>query len=123
MEVAQLRIYRAMGRKDEAARRARDLLARRRAELRAAGQPCHYAEEAESPVRAASLFAGEELRQEAVDALRRAMHCSDVPFGFLPQLPWFKALEGYPPYDELLREYEKRVTAVRAELTALDKGG
>ncbi len=82
-----------------------------------------YAEEPESPVRAAAIFAGEGLKDEAVQALRRALECADLPFGFWPRLPWFKALEGYPPYDELLRERERRVAAIRAQLLALEGGG
>jgi hypothetical protein len=71
-------------------------------------------------VRYASLAANEGLQAEAVRALRAAMRCADLPYGFWPQLPWFRSLEGYAPYDELLRERERRVARLRTELLALE---
>jgi hypothetical protein len=68
----------------------------------------------------ASLAAHEGLKDEAVDALRGALRCGDLPWAFEPGLPWFRSLEGYPPYDELLRERERRVARIRAELDQLD---
>ena len=49
--------------------------------------------------------------------------CADLPFGFWPQLPWFRQLEGYAPYDALLREREARIVQLRGELLAIDPAG
>jgi len=112
---AQLRIYRATGRTEEA-RQLADRHFERLRNLVAGGY-----EEVVPPWPAlAGLAANEGRREEAVDALRKAMAQSPLPFDFWPQLPWFKSLEGYPPYDELLRERARRVAEARAELERLD---
>ena len=71
-------------------------------------------------MRYAGVAANEGLKDEAVDALRGAMRCADLPYGFRPQLPWFQSLEGYAPYDELLRERERRVERIRTEMLRLE---
>lgn len=52
--------------------------------------------------------------------LELALRCGDLPFGFWPQLPWFRQLEGYAPYDALLREREARIVQLRGELLRLE---
>jgi hypothetical protein len=71
-------------------------------------------------MRFAALAANEGLKVEAVTALKDAMRCGDLPFSFQPELPWFRSLEGYPPYDELVRERDRRITAIRAEMSRLE---
>ncbi len=115
LDVAVLRIYRATGRTAEASRMAQALLGTLRKDRRAAGQSCQW----DGWMRYAGVAANEGLKDEAVDALQGAMRCYDLPFGFRPQLPWFRSLEGYPPYDELLRERERRIERIRAELVGL----
>ena len=61
-----------------------------------------------------------DIPDEAVDALRGAFRCGDLPWAFEPGLPWFRSLEGYPPYDELLRERDRRIARTRAALEQLD---
>lgn len=122
METAELRILRGSGRSDEADRLAAGLLTRMRAQSRKAGNRCDYATRPSGPVRHASLAANEGLKEEAVAALRLAMRCGDLPFAFWPQLPWFRSLEGYGPYDDLLRERARRIEAIRAELLRLEAG-
>ena len=122
METAQVRIYRATGREDDAKRLAETVLRRLRAGRVAVGEACEWREVAieTSWVRLASLAANEGLKDEAVDALQGAMRCGELPAAFQPQLPWFRDLEGYPPYDALVRERERRVERIRAELLALE---
>ncbi|HSN72715.1 MAG TPA: hypothetical protein VLT59_14460 [Steroidobacteraceae bacterium] len=60
------------------------------------------------------------MKPEAVEALNGAMGCGILPYAFQPQLPWFRSLEGYAPYDELLRERATRVETIRAELLAVE---
>ena len=50
-----------------------------------------------APCAYASLAANEGLKDEAVAALQLAMRCGDLPFGFWPQLPWFKAWKATRP--------------------------
>jgi TolB-like protein len=116
LDVAQLRIFRATGRSAEASRLAQERLTRLRKERRAAGAHCQW----DGWMQYAGVAANEGLKDAAVDALRGAMRCSDLPYGFRPELPWFRSLEGYGPYDELLRERARRVEAVRAELIRLE---
>ncbi|HQR48421.1 MAG TPA: tetratricopeptide repeat protein, partial [Steroidobacteraceae bacterium] len=119
IEPAELRIYRGTGLEQEARRRAQELLVQLRADRPAADSTCEWY----GWMRYAGIAANEGLKSEAVDALRNAMRCSDLPFGFRPELPWFKSLEGYRPYDELVQERERRVGRIRAELLALDPPG
>ena len=117
LEPAVLRIHRATGRDKEAGRlRERARSKRLRTDRRAAGTGCDW----DGWMRYASLAANEGLKDEAVDALRGAMRCGDLPYGFRPQLPWFRSLEGYAPYDELLRERGRRVEKIRAQLLQLE---
>jgi TolB-like protein len=119
-DTAQLRLLRASGRRDEADRMARDLLGKFREQRDAArGVEC-----GDQPAwtQYASVAANEGLKDEAVAALRTALSCGDLPWGFLPQLPWFKALEGYAPYDALLEERARRIDKIRAELVRLEDG-
>lgn len=124
METAQVRIYRATGRAEDAQRLAGAVLDRLRAERTAVGDACDWDEVAmeTSWVRLASLAANEGLKDEAVAALQDAMRCGELPAAFQPQLPWFRALEGHPPYDELLRERARRIERIRDELLALEAG-
>jgi hypothetical protein len=73
-----------------------------------------------SPTWYAGLAANEGLKDEAVAALTLAMRCGDMPFGFWPQLPWFRSLEGYEPYDALLKERQARVERIRGELLEME---
>jgi len=117
METAQVRIYRETGRGAEADRLATDLLGRLRAERRTVGEGCKLEDRRyQGWMRHASLAANEGLKAEAVDALRGALRCGELPPSFLPQLPWFRALDGYAPYEELKREREARVERIRPEL-------
>jgi hypothetical protein len=123
VEAATVRILRGTGREAEADQRAAQWLEARRKARAAPEQSCNPGDPSGTLVRDASLFASEGLRAEAVEALQQAMRCSDVPFGFWPRLPWFRALEGYAPYDALLQEYRARIAAVRGELLELDPQG
>jgi tetratricopeptide (TPR) repeat protein len=122
MDTAIVRIYRATGREAEASRLAADVLERRRPEGHSSDEPCSTNLWESGLVAYASLAANEGRKEEAVRVLQLAMSCGDVPFGFWPQLPWFKAMEGFVPYDDLLRERERRVVALREQLLALDAG-
>ena len=123
METVMVRIYRKTGRRPEADRLAAEALRRMRPGPNDGDEACTWKIWEAGPVAYASLAAQEGLRDEAVRALRLAMRCGDLPFGFWPQLPWFRELEGYAPYGELLRERERRVARLRAELVALDPRG
>ena len=120
METAQVRIYRGTGRAEMAGRFARERLDQLRKEWRAADKKCDWLGWMQAPMRYASLAANEGLKEEAVRALQAAMRCGDMPFGFWPQLPWFRSLEGYAPYDELLRERARRIERIRNELLQLE---
>ena len=120
METAQVRIYRGTGRTEMAQRFARERLHQLREEWRAADKKCDWTGWMQAPMRYASLAANEGLKEEAVRALQAAMRCGDMPFGFWPQLPWFRSLEGYAPYDELLRERARRTERIRNELLQLE---
>jgi hypothetical protein len=120
METAQVRIYRGTGRAEMARRFARERLDRLREEWRAADKKCDWLGWMQAPMRYASLAANEGLKEEAVRALQAAMRCAELPYGFFPQLPWFRSLEGYAPYDELLRERARRIERIRTELLQLE---
>jgi hypothetical protein len=115
-----VRIYRATGREADARRRVDELLARLRTARRAVGDGCEWGLMPAAWMRYASLAANEDLKEEAVDALQGALRCGDLPPGFQPQLPWFRNLQGYPPYDALVRERERRVEDIKAELLRLE---
>ena len=124
MDTARVRIYRATGREAEARRLADERLQALRAERRTTGTACTMSVFASGSrgtwLEYASLAANEGLRDEAMDALAGALRCGELPWAFEPGLPWFRSLEGHPPYDELLRERERRVTRIRSELERLD---
>jgi TolB-like protein len=121
MDTAKVRILRATGRGDEARRYAEDLLTRLRAERTAVGPGCiKDGRRYDGWMRHASLAAGEGLKDEAVDAIEAALRCGDLPPAFQPQLPWFRELEGYAPYDALLDERARRVERTRGELLRLE---
>jgi len=120
-ETAQLRILRATGREAEADRLAVELLGRLRAIRKAVGDGCvHEGRRYDGWMRHASLAANEGLREEAVDALEGAQRCGELPPGFMPQLPWFRALDGYAPYEALKREREARIERIRPELLRIE---
>jgi tetratricopeptide (TPR) repeat protein len=120
METAQVRIYRNTGRRADADRLVSSLLPRLQAEWRRAEKTCDWDGFMSEPLRYAALAASEGRREAAVEALQTAMRCGDLPFGFFPQLPWFRSLEGYAPYDALVEERAARVERIRAELTQLE---
>ena len=111
-DTAKVRILRGTGRVQEAARLAKELLDGLRAERREARSNCQW----DGWLPYASLAASEGLKDEAVSALEVAMRCGELPYAFQPQLPWFRSLEGYRPYEELLRERERRIGKSRADL-------
>jgi TolB-like protein/tetratricopeptide (TPR) repeat protein len=119
METIKLLIYRGTGRKVEADRLASQWLPQMRAQWRKSQKTCDWDGFMSAPMRYAALAASEGLRDEAVKALQTAMRCGDLPFGFFPQLPWFKNLEGYAPYDALLQQRAARVEGIRVELDRL----
>jgi hypothetical protein len=123
METAQVRIYRGTGHAEMARQFARERLDQLREEWRAADKKCEWMGWMQAPMRYASLAANEGLKEEAVRALQAAMRCGELPYGFFPQLPWFRELEGYAPYDELLRERARRVEGIRNELLQLEGNG
>jgi TolB-like protein len=120
-ETAEVRILRATGREVEAERRAAELLGQLRAIRKAVGDGCvHEGRRYDGWMRHASLAANEGLREEAVDALRGAQRCGELPPGFMPQLPWFRTLDGHAPYEALKREREARIERVRPELERIE---
>ena len=121
METAQVRILRASGRKAEADRLVSELLQTMRAEHEAAGARCESKGRMFAGwIRYASLAANEGLKDEAVEALKGAMRCGDLPPTFQPKLPWFSQLDGYPPYEALKRERERRIERISAELIRIE---
>ena len=84
------------------------------------GDGCDWKRLTPGWMRYASLAANEGFKDEAVDALEGALRCGELPPGFQPQFPWFRSLEGYPPYDALLKERNRRVAEIRAQLLALE---
>ena len=112
METAQLRIQRATGRAGAAESLVAELLSKLRAERKEVGTGCLLRGRTyDMWMRHASLAANEGYKDEAVDALAGAQRCGDLPPGFLPQLPWFKALDGYPP----IRSAEARAGGAHRE--------
>ena len=122
MDTVIVRIHRATGRDKDADRVAAEGLERMRPRPGEGDETCTWQLWEGGPVAYASLAANEGLKQEAVRALELAMRCGDLPFGFWPQLPWFLELEGYAPYDALLRERESRIARLREELLSIDPG-
>jgi TolB-like protein len=120
METAKIRILRGTGRAAEAGRLATQLLAQMRPTWKKSVSKCEWEGFMDEPLRYAALAANEGHKDEAVQALQTAMHCGDLPFGFWPQLPWFKSLEGYAPYEALLKERAARIERIRGELAALE---
>ena len=126
MDTAMVRIYRATGREAAARQLAQERLQALRAQRRAAGTTCAMSIFVQGNrgtwLQYASLAANEGLKDEAVDALQGALRCGELPSAFEPGLPWFRSLEGHPPYDELLRERARRVTRIRSTLEQLEAG-
>jgi hypothetical protein len=124
MDTARVRIYRATGREKAARQLAQERLQALRTQRRAAGTTCAMSTFSFGSrgtwLEYASLAANEDLKDEAVDALQGAMRCGELPSAFEPGLPWFRSLEGHPPYDELLRERARRVTRIRSALEQLE---
>jgi hypothetical protein len=120
MDAAKARILRGTGHAAEVQQFANERLELMRKEWHNARSKCDWGGWLQSPTWYASLAANEGLKAEAVAALKHAMHCGDMPFGFWPQLPWFRSLEGYPPYDALLKERQARVTRIRGDLLQLE---
>jgi hypothetical protein len=124
MDTARVRIYRATGREAEARRLADERLQAVRAQRRATGTACTMSVFVSGSrgtwLEYASLAANEGLKDEAVDARGGALRCGELPWAFEPGLPWFRSLEGHPPYDELLRERERRVARIYRELEQLE---
>jgi TolB-like protein len=69
----------------------------------------------------ASLLAVVDRRDEAVEELKSALRCGELPYGFQPQLPWFRLLDGLPAYDDLKRERERRIDRLRGELIEMER--
>jgi Tfp pilus assembly protein PilF len=113
---AMLRTYRATGRSREADTLAADALGRYRAERPAKPEAAPY----DFWVRDAALAANEGMKAEAVEFLRQALRTAELPPDFEPAMPWFRSLEGYAPYDELLREFRARQAHAREGMLALD---
>lgn len=121
METAEVRILRATGQQAEAGRLAAERLERFRADRKVVGDGCKLGNRRyEGWMRHASLAANEGLKDEAVDALEGAQRCGELPPGFMPQLPWFRALDGYAPYEALKREREARIARIRPELERIE---
>lgn len=121
VETAAVRILRETGRGDGARSRVDQLLARLRAGRAAVGSRCSTESgRYDDWMRHASPAANEGPKDEAVDALRDAMRCGDLPPAFLPQLPWLRSLDGYTPYEELKRERERRIELIRKELIRIE---
>jgi TolB-like protein/tetratricopeptide (TPR) repeat protein len=123
MDTVIVRVLRETGRRADADRQAASALARLQPADPEDLDPCGAHAWQPGLVAYASLAANEGLKDEAVQALRLAMKCGDLPFGFWPQLPWFQSLAGYAPYDELVRERERRAAQIRNELLALETSG
>jgi tetratricopeptide (TPR) repeat protein len=113
---AVLRTLRATGRAAEADRLAADALARYRAQQPRNPREIPY----DHWARDAALAANEGLKDEAVELLEQAMLAADIPFGFEPDLPWFRSLQGHPKYDALVRELKTRIAHAREGMLALD---
>jgi hypothetical protein len=121
LETAQVRILRATGRDADARRLLDEVLARLRTARKSVGDGCEWPGMYPAWMRLASLAANEGLKDEAVDALLGAFRCGELPSAFQPQLPWFRAMEGYAPYDALLKERDRRIAKVRPELERLEQ--
>ena len=68
----------------------------------------------------AALAANEGYQDEAVTALRSIFEKMHLNLAILPQLPWFRSLEGHPGYAELLAERQRRIDQARTEMRALE---
>jgi adenylate cyclase len=70
----------------------------------------------------AALAANEGLKDEAVATLGRLFDRLPLVEWFHPELPWFKSLEGYAPYDRLMVERKRRIGSARAAMLRMDAG-
>ena len=113
---ALLRTYRATGRADE----AQKLAIRYLASLRGPPPPEEQGEAHWRALDLAALAANEGYKDEAVTALRTAFKLAHLVWGFDPQLPWFRSLEGHPGYAEVLAERQRRIDQARTEMRAIE---
>jgi hypothetical protein len=60
------------------------------------------------------------VRQRKAPDRAGAQRCGELPPGFMPQLPWFRALDGYASYEALKREREARIARIRPELERIE---
>jgi hypothetical protein len=111
---AVVRTYEAVSRGDE----AKALVARFRERLRKDKGADRTAVEQSVLLAEVAMAAGQ--RAEAVRHLQAAMKQAPIPPRVLPQLPWYRDLDGEPGYAELVAELDKRRAALRAEFVALD---
>jgi TolB-like protein len=119
MDTMRPHILRATGRGGEAAQETQARLAVLREQRAALGDGC--GEPAfDGWISLAGIAAVEGLRDEAVDALAVALRCGDLPPGFNPDWPWFRELDGYPPYEALKQERLRRIERIRQELLRIE---
>jgi tetratricopeptide (TPR) repeat protein len=111
---AVLQTYRATGR----AREADALVAKYLASLRKTAR----SDITDGGLDLAALAANEGMRDEAVATLQRLFERQPLVDFFHPELPWFKSLEGYAPYDRLMAERKRRVETARAEMLRMEAG-
>jgi adenylate cyclase len=116
MDLVIVQVYRDTGRAKEAARRVDERLGLLRYERSRHAGRCQW----DQRMLHAALAANEGLKDEAVEVLREAMNCGDVPYAFRPEFPWFRKLAGYPPYDALVVERARRIEESRAELLRIE---
>ncbi len=116
LDLVQIRALRASGHGEEAGRLARQRLAEMRDQQSREPSVCQW----DGWARYANLAANEGLRDETVKALESSLDCGDLPYHFQPALPWFKSLEGYAPYDALVRERARRIAVSRKELLRME---
>jgi len=119
MDAARLRILRATGRQDEAEREAQARLAVMRADRASLGEGCGLPL-FDGWLAYAALAAEAGLRDESVGALAGALRCGDLHPGFNPALPWFRRMDGYPPYEALKKERLERIERIRAQLVRIE---
>jgi tetratricopeptide (TPR) repeat protein len=104
---AVLRIYRATGRHKEA-----DQMAQRYFKI--------FRGDPQAAIDLAALAANEGDKSEAVRALKSEFDRAPLVFMFHPQLLWFRSLEGFAAYDQLLAERKRRVDQAHAEMRQLE---
>jgi hypothetical protein len=108
---AVLRIYRATGRGKEADAMAEHYLKMLRSASLTDWDPS---------LDLAALAANEGRKDEAVRVLKSAFDRYPLVFGFYPQLPWFRSLEGHPGYQQILAERKRRIEKAHAEMLQIE---